>query len=368
MPECIKCKKDVPHGASYCPWCGIAQVDTPKKQGRKKRGNGTGTAIKRGKTWTARVVLGYTMDSSGKARAKYATKGGFRSKNEALAYCPSLLHMRPESSPNLMHYWDVYSNNDMAKLSASKQDAYRIAWNKLSSIHYVKVDNLDVATLIQVTAKVAPTYYPARDIKVLLTHLYKLAAADGYANKDLPSFITLPKLEEAKREPFSPDEQKALWNAYERGVPHTEYILLMIYTGMMPGEVLNMTTDMIDLDAKTIRGAGKKTAVRKAAPIIIPDCVIPILSAMIDNTSGKIFKAHEKNFYALYYDALSAAGVRKLPPYSCRHTTATALAITENIAPQTVQKIMRWSSTRMLDRYAHPDITDAKTAINSLKK
>ena len=84
MPECIKCKKDVPAGASFCPWCGAKQISAPHKQARKKRGNGTGTAVKRGRTWTARVVLGYDLQPDGVARAKYATKGGFATKTEAL--------------------------------------------------------------------------------------------------------------------------------------------------------------------------------------------------------------------------------------------------------------------------------------------
>ena len=56
-----------------------------------------------------------------------------------------------------------------------------------------------------------------------------------------------------------------------------------------------------------------------------------------------------------------------LTPYSCRHTTATALAINENIAPQTVQKVMRWANTRMLDRYAHPETSDTLAAVNTMK-
>ena len=54
-----------------------------------------------------------------------------------------------------------------------------------------------------------------------------------------------------------------------------------------------------------------------------------------------------------------------MEPYCCRHTTATALAIDRQIAPQTVQRIMRWSSTRMLDRYAHPDEDAILTALDS---
>lgn len=367
MPYCIKCTKDVPPGAPFCPWCGAAQ-NVQKKKAVRKRGNGTGTAIKRGRTWTARVVLGYITSDDGTMRAKYATKGGFRTKADALAYCPSLFTTRPDAAPSLSHYWKVYEKTDLPKLSDSKQQAYDIAWRKIDKLHHVKMDAFDVSILRTEIAKVASSYYTVRDIKVLLTHLFRLAAADGYANKDLPSFINLPKLNENKREPFTPDEQKAIWKAYENGTPYADYVLLMIYTGMMPGEILNMTRDMVDLENQVIRGAGKKTDVRKAAPIVVPDHVLPVLASMVEGKEGKIFPLHEKNFYYNYYRALDAAGVRRLPPYSCRHTTATALAITENIAPQTVQKVMRWSSTRMLDRYAHPDIHDAIAAVNAIKK
>ena len=66
--------------------------------------------------------------------------------------------------------------------------------------------------------------------------------------------------------------------------------------------------------------------------------------------------------------ALEAAGCRRLEPYCCRHSTATRLAITENIAPQTIQRIMRWSTSRMLDRYTHPDTSDIHDAANTIRK
>ena len=99
--------------------------------------------------------------------------------------------------------------------------------------------------------------------------------------------------------------------------------------------------------------------------------IIPVLEEMIATAPQRRLKQpfprSEQKFYKDYYKALEVAKTRKLPPYSCRHTTATALAVTEGIAPQTVKKIMRWSTTRMLDRYAHPDDKDARTAVNMIK-
>ena len=44
------------------------------------------------------------------------------------------------------------------------------------------------------------------------------------------------------------------------------------------------------------------------------------------------------------------------------------IARKEGIAPQTIKRIMRWSTTRMLDRYTHPSQDDALRAINTLKR
>ncbi|MCR5295360.1 MAG: tyrosine-type recombinase/integrase, partial [Lachnospiraceae bacterium] len=99
--------------------------------------------------------------------------------------------------------------------------------------------------------------------------------------------------------------------------------------------------------------------------------IVPVIIAEIaasPDPEGPVWPVSEYRFYLDYYAALEAAGCRRLEPYSCRHTTATALAISEGIAPQTVKKVMRWSTTRMLDRYAHPDDADAMEAVNRLHR
>lgn len=84
--------------------------------------------------------------------------------------------------------------------------------------------------------------------------------------------------------------------------------------------------------------------------------------------TGYIWPRNEKRWYDDYYAALEAAACRRLEPYCCRHTTATRLAITENIAPQTIKRVMRWSTSKMLDRYAHPDESDADAAAATLPR
>lgn len=372
---CRKCRAELPDDAAFCLRCGAKQDPATH---RHKRGNGLGTAFRRGATWTARVVVGYKAVEAGEGepprkRAVYRTRGGFRTKRDALDYCVTLKQngwKAPSSVPQLNDYWETYADKDLPKLSKSKQVAYRGAWAKLKDLHWRPVDAIGVTDLRELVGRVAPTYYTARDCKTVLTRLFELAGADGWCPKDLPSYIVLPELEERERETFSDVEQGALWKLYEAGDLRAAIPLLMICTGMMPGEMQALRVEHIDLDAHKIIGAGIKTKVRRTSAIYLPDDVLPVVEDLIAHAmpSGYVWKRDERQWYADYYAALEAAGCRRLEPYCCRHTTATRLAITEGIAPQTVRRMMRWSTARMLDRYAHPDDADVLAAANTIKK
>lgn len=368
---CRKCSKDMPSDAVFCPYCGTRQQPSKPSHKPRTRPNGTGTAFKRGRSWTARVVVGWhTRD--GKPIPIYRSKGGFSSKRDALNYCDTLKQAsdKPRNAPKLIDYWATYESGELQKLSKSKIVAYRGAWKKLSDIHYRHVDQLTVSEVRDCVSRVTNTYYTARDCKTVLTRLYEFAAVDGWCSKDIPSFIVLPKLEEKERQAFTAEEQSSMWRLYKSGDIRAAIPLLMISTGMMPGEMQNLKVENINLEEREIIGVGMKTKVRKASPIIIPEDTLPLVEDLIASAqpSGYIFARNEDKWYADYYAALEAAGCRRLEPYSCRHTTATRLAISEGIAPQTIKRMMRWSTTKMLDRYAHPDKTDVHDAANTLTK
>lgn len=333
----------------------------------KSRGNGQGTAYQRGKTWTAQVVIGWKDGSPVKR-----TKGGFKTKRDAINYCPVLLGENPEkiAPKRLIDYWEHYRDNECLRLSKSQQCSYKIAWNKLKILHYRFIKGISIQDLQKAVSDACDTYWTAKDCRDLLSNLYNIAALDGVVDRKFPSFIVLPDHEETEREPFTEAEQKALWALYESGDMDAAIPLLMIYTGAMPGEVREIKTENIDLENHVITGVGLKTKVRKKSPIILSDTIIPVIESLMEHAtkSGYLWKRVKMEWYGHYYAALEKAGCRKLSPYSCRHTTATALAINSNIAPRTVQKIMRWSSPEMLKVYAHPDMDHLVDAVNSIKK
>ena len=341
----------------------------------KVRGNGMGCAFKRGRTWTACVTVGWILpqDPSKPKRPIRRTKGGFADKKTAIAYCPTLLAggIEPrKEAPRLSDYWRTYSEGQMLKISKGKQSAYRTAWNKLKSIHDVRIDALTVDILQKTIDDACKTFDPAKDCKSLLSNIFEIAAAEKQAVRDLPSFITLPEHEPSEPIPFNTDEQKRIWKAYDNGDRRAARHLLMIYTGMMPGELMNLRIEHIDMNKRIIVRAGLKTKIRKRTPVVLADCILPVVEDLVANAmpSGYIWARNEERWYREYHAVLLENGCRDLPPYSCRHTTATALAVDKNVAPQTIKKIMRWSTVKMLDHYAHPDTSDALEGVNTMNR
>lgn len=220
----------------------------------------------------------------------------------------------------------------------------------------------------RVSAK-APTFYPARDIKTILGKLWDYAMAEQYVTVRLPDFIELPKLEEDEPEPFAETEIHSLWKGYADGDTFAGYILVMIYTGMMPGELMGLKLDMIDWQRKEIVGAGLKTRVRKGTPLVLADIILPVLDDLCqksESKKGKVLCMNKDRFYVEYYKCLERNNCRRLPPYSCRHTTGTALALAKNI-PSVIQKVIRHAKFSTTQKYIHPDTDSMKEAVNSLQ-
>jgi integrase len=367
MSNCIKCSTELPDGALYCHKCGKKQTVTEKKRAARSRPNGTGSVYRRGKTWECAIVLGYIIQDDGKRKAIRPTKGGFRTKKEALEYLPRLKEERPRNTPTLHELWDRYKDSKKyEKLSASRQEKYRIAWNKLKALWFVKIDLLTTFDLQSTVDANASTFYTARDLKDLLSKLYQMALPDQYIKSNLAEYIELPDLNAKKQQAFQDEEIGKLWTDYVNGNWWTGYILLMIYTGMMPGELLACRKESIDWQGKQIIGAGIKTKERRETPIVLADIIIPVLSDLCEHTPGeKLIKINKDNFYEVYYETLSRAGCRRLTPYSCRHTAATSLAL-ENIPPSVIQKIMRHAKFSTTEKYIHVSIDPMLEAVNKL--
>lgn len=361
---CRKCKAEVPKGA-FCLSCGAKQDVSDRSP--RKRGNGTGTVFKRGKNWTAQVTKYTYTDTNGETAVKkrrYSTKGGFQTKRDAILYLESLANDKYKRVPSMIELWELYRENEFKKLSSAKQSGYNAAVKRLDSIMGRPINTLSVADLQRVVNSGSTSYYTAKDMKVVLSKLYQLAMADEFVSQNLSKHIVLPELVEKEQTPFTEDEVSKMWSCFADGDSFAGYLLLMIYSGMMPGEMLSCRKDMIDLDRCEIVGAGKKTKVRRSTPIVFADSVRPVVEELMTLSSGqKLYGKHPDDWYKEYHAFTKRAGIRDLPPYSCRHTTGTEAARL-NLSAPIIQKIMRHATITMSQRYIHLASEETHDALN----
>lgn len=384
--KCVACGKTIPNGSGFCNRCGqsqssyIPKIEEVLKTKNQRRAGGTGSVYKRGDTWTAKVRISSDVPPGENGKVHYIskTKGGFQTRTAALMALPELATIlrqtvkglpKSQQGLTLAYYWNTYESKTLCKLSKAKQVNYRTAYSRLAPLHTRLMETITVADLRKIVADSCPTYYPAKDMKTLLTKLFNLAAADDVAKKDLPSFIELPAKEEKPQDAFTAEEASRIYAEWENGNTFAGYILLMITTSMMPGELYGLRKDMIDLDKHTIVGAGIKTKQRKTQSIVFPDMMVPIIRKLMDETPGEMLLTpmSDFTFRKHFYRVLEKAGCRKLTPYACRHTTGTTLYLDPTLTEAEAARIMRHSA-RMSERYTHASDDVARHGVEQMAK
>lgn len=363
---CIKCSAEIPDGSVFCNMCGVKQQKTP--HGTKKRGNGQGSVYKSPSgTWTAEITLGfYTRDGVRKRKRK--RKYGFEKKKDALAYILAMQNgIEDRKSITVAILWEQFQQQ-LDSLSKSKRTAYNIAWRKIGKdIEYRSINEFTVPELQEITDRYGTSYYTKRDIKNLLSHLYKIAIRDDYVDKNKAAFIHLPELHTEERIVLAESEIDALWADYNKAPSRiTAQMLTMLYTGIRPGELLTIRTENVHLAEHYMTG-GIKTKKGKNRKIIIPDKLKPVLETMMQEERDLIAWYNKtEDFYNAWKEKRSELAIREnITPYCCRHTYVTKLTALK-VSPAMLQELAGHEDYDTTLEYTHLSITDRLEEVNKL--
>lgn len=361
--KCKRCKKEYDDAYSFCPYCGTSKEYAVN---RSRVGNGQGTVVRIGeRNYKAIAVVGW----KDKKHPIRITKQGFRTKTDARKAIPQMVadYKGKVDIKTVDDYWKLFCASAYLNLSKASQKACRTSYKKLEKIKDREISSLRLSELQSILQGYnAPMQ---ANIKRVLVHLYKLAVLDEAVLYNLASNLTISKHESKDKVAFTDAEVKILWKDFN-AEPSRDVasILLMIYTGMMPSELLTCKASDVDLDARQILNIGKKTKKRKIMPIVLHDIVIPVVRWLMENAGadGRLMPLQDAQYRVHFDRVLSRLGMdgRGLTPYSCRHTTATMFAM--KVDPNTLKELMRHSSIDMQEHYKHTTAQEVLDKINEL--
>ena len=383
---CQKCCIDLPESFAFCPMCGKSMTKQEKK--RRRRANGEGSVIRRGKSYSIRITTGWTL-KDGRAVQQFAEKGGFKSQKAALEYMPKLREeaTRPHSSYEKITFEELYDKlieRHAKRVSKSTMGCYVSAHKHFSEIYSLPFSDLNTEDWQLCIDDCPNGIRTKQNMKALGTLMYKLAAElrvfGVNTETNFASLVWLPTDDSESRQPFTLEELGKIKAGASAGIRYADWILAMCYTGFRPSEFLALKKDAFDADRWTLRG-GAKTEAGKNRIVPVHPLIRPIIAKQMFASGEYLFSVHKDkpttldNFrQACFYPALEALGIQTVPkprekpertPYSTRHTFATLMKSVKG-SDKDKAALMGHTSFEMTLHYQHEDYDSLKKIICSI--
>lgn len=378
--NCPKCKASVSDSSRFCPECGTRLVRA--EHGVKSRGNGQGCVYKRGKTWTIIKTVGYETDESGKLRRLTRSKGGFRTKKEALAYLPQL-EDTPRDRSKPVTFRDVYDTWEPThQASRSTINCYRAALKYYEPVWNMKFAEITVDDLQECVTDCDKGKRTRQNMKALCGLLYKYAIPRGLATLNMGQYLIVGGGEDPDKTGLPDEAVEALRDNVGK-VPGADYVLCQCYLGFRPSEFLALDVQSYNRQERAFVG-GAKTDAGKDRIVTVSPVIQPIIDRLTKSRiSGPVFCARSggpmgiKAYRSLFYAALEGCGIdnptverggverKTYTPHSCRHTFATLLKRVDG-ADKDKLELMGHTSTDMLRHYQDVSYTDLRRITNAL--
>ncbi len=255
----------------------------------------------------------------------YSILGYYRLRSEAQTALMTAVNRTIASpqSPNatLAEVYAMWSAKHYQTITAGSQYQYEQAWRTLHTLHNRPIRHITVSQIESAVESSHTAPSVRNTAKSLLNQVYATAMRYDLADRNLATLIDieLPVPHTVTRKVFTFAEVTELFN---RQQPIDKAILIAIYSGMRPGELLALDRTHIDLGSGCFRIPGSKT--KSGLNRVIP--IHPAILSMVTELTlkpGKFMLTtnHNKPLrYGTYKTALSALGHT---PHDTRHTFAS---------------------------------------------
>jgi integrase len=266
-------------------------------------GNISRLSGKRRKPWRVRKTIGWTVDdNSKKAKQTYITIGYYETRQQALMAL-SEYNCNPyeidSRKVTFAEIYDKWSGKKFAEISASNVNGYKAAYKLCESLYDMKFADIKLLHLQSVSDKSGKNYPTRKKLKILFNQLFDYAVKNEVITKErhIVEYLDIGKEEKSnKHYRFTEAEIESLWG-WANGNEYVQVILMLIYSGVRPGEFFNVKRTFVYLNDKYfIIEKGKNVNAARKVPI--HDKTLPFFQHWMDkgneylitNLSGNKFQ------------------------------------------------------------------------------
>lgn len=357
----------------------------PRRKKTFRNPNGYGTVVYLGKgrrrPWVAKITTGMELAPR--------TKQGFRQVRKVIGYAESrddAIQLLADYNKKRAYYdqreelskltfkdiYESWSSEKYKTVSKSTIAQYTWAFNQSLSLHQLNFSCVKLKHLQDVIDSLTLKKESLEKITSLWHGIYEYAMIHEIVEKDYSSLVRINVKSEKSElhKIFTNDEIQKLFNHVDK-IPYADTILIMIYSGLRPTELLTMKTENVFLEEGYMIG-GIKTDAGKNRIIPIHPNIYEFLK--IRCNAGNEYLVTKDNGSKISYqyykekkfgNVMKQLGMEHLP-HDGRHTFATLMS-NSNANPTTIKKMIGHKSFKVTEEtYIHKNLDDMKNAIKMI--
>lgn len=336
-----------------------------------KNPNGYGSVYKlsgnRRKPFVAKKAA--TYDDEG--RPIQQVIGYYHTRAEALQAL-ALYNANPydlnSAKTTISELFEIFKERKYEKISKSGIGVYNAAFKHLAPIHNRAIKDIKSYELQRLIDEMNRSWQSKSHVQALIHQLFDIAIELDIVQKNYAEFVKIGEKEKSEiHKPFSNEEIEILWNNILKD--YVDTVLIMIYTGMRPSELLHIKKEDVDLENRVMVG-GLKTKAGKNRQIPISKKIYKLVERRYYSSNTYLIELKNKKvLYGLYrksfLNLMNDLSLSHLP-HDCRHTFVT-MADEKGINNVTIKKIVGHSSQDVTEGiYTHKSLETILEAVDSL--
>ena len=354
--------------------------------------NGYGSITKlsgnRRKPWRVRVTTGWEYDpETMKEKQVYANLGYFETKKDAMI-CLAKYNENPydlnKAKVTFAEIWEKWFDENKTGMNKGTINALSAGFKKCKPLHSMKMSDIKKPELQSVLDSISSFSASTQEkTKTVMRNVFRYCMESDILEKDYTQFVkTNAPEQKAIHKSFTKDEIKALWDNVDTAVVidartkppvcscPVDTILLMIYTGMRPGELIEIRKENVFLENGYMVG-GLKTKAGRNRIIPIHKDIEPLIRKRMEEPGEYLIMykgspCSKHKYRSNLFDSVMNKLKMDHLPHDGRHTFAS-IADTDGMKDIHIKRIMGHASNDITkDVYTHKDATELVDAINKI--